>query len=147
MKMTNSSSEGFVARTIVLTLATMLAALLLPGVSIDGVWAAICTAVVISILDNLLRPILIVVTLPVTIMTLGLFVFAVNAILIMLASKMVNGFHVSGFGAALAFSLLLTLFNYLLELPRRNAERQEYQENDHNRQIEDDHFDDYEEIK
>ena len=147
MKMTNSSSEGFVARTIVLTLATMLAALLPPGVSIDGVWAAICTAVVISILDNLLRPILIVVTLPVTIMTLGLFVFAVNAILIMLASKMVNGFHVSGFGAALAFSLLLTLFNYLLELPRRNAERQEYQENDPNRQIEDDHFDDYEEIK
>lgn len=148
--MTYSSSEGFLTRTIVLTLATILAAWILPGVDISSVWAAIGTAIVIALLDNLIRPILIVVTLPVTVVSLGLFVFVINALIIEIASAIVRGFSVDGFGSALLFSLLLTLFNYLLELPRRQAEQEEYHDNDSPRidnNRDDDHFDDYEEVQ
>ncbi len=136
------------ARTIVLTLATMLAALLLPGIEVSSIWAAIGTAIVIAVLDNIVRPILIVVTLPVTVLSLGLFLFIINAIIIEMADGLLGrSFEVDNFGWALLFSILLTLFNYLLELPNRR--RQIYQNNDDPQlpQQDDDHFDDYEEVE
>lgn len=146
--MTYSSRQGFLGRTIILTLATLLAAALLPGVHISSLWGAIATAVVIAILDNVVRPILIVITLPVTVMTLGIFIFFINAIIIMMADGLLGSrFEVDSFATALLFSLLLTALNYLLELPTRKNE--EYQERPTDRQIEqndDDHFDDYEEV-
>lgn len=146
--MTYSSRQGFLGRTIILTLATLLAAALLPGVHISSLWGAIATAVVIAILDNVVRPILIVITLPVTVMTLGIFIFFINAIIIMMADGLLGSrFEVDSFATALLFSLLLTALNYLLELPTRRNE--EYQERPTDRQIEqndDDHFDDYEEV-
>ena len=148
MQITYASSSGFVARTIVLTLGTMLAAKLLPGVEVNGLWAAVGTAVVIAVLDNVVRPILIVVTLPVTVLSLGLFLFIVNAVIIEMADGLLGGaFEVESFGWALLFSLLLTLFNYLLELPNRR--RQAYRGDDSvaRPQQEDDHFDDYEEVE
>ncbi|MCQ2300348.1 MAG: phage holin family protein [Bacteroidales bacterium] len=148
MQMTYSSRQGFLGRTIILTLATLLAAALLPGVHISSLWGAIATAVVIAILDNVVRPILIVITLPVTVMTLGIFIFFINAIIIMMADGLLGSrFEVDSFATALLFSLLLTALNYLLELPTRKNE--EYQERPTDRQIEqndDDHFDDYEEV-
>ncbi len=148
MQITYASSSGFVARTIVLTLATMLAALLLPGIEVNGLWAAIGTAIVIAVLDNIVRPILIVVTLPVTVLSLGLFLFIINAIIIEMADGLLGrSFEVDNFGWALLFSILLTLFNYLLELPNRR--RQTYQNNEDPSlpQQDDDHFDDYEEVE
>lgn len=136
------------ARTIVLTLATMLAALLLPGIEVSSIWAAIGTAIVIAVLDNIVRPILIVVTLPVTVLSLGLFLFIINAIIIEMADGLLGrSFEVDNFGWALLFSILLTLFNYLLELPNRR--RQTYQNNEDPSlsQQDDDHFDDYEEVE
>ena len=136
------------ARTIVLTLATMLAALLLPGIEVSSIWAAIGTAIVIAVLDNIVRPILIVVTLPVTVLSLGLFLFIINAIIIEMADGLLGrSFEVDNFGWALLFSILLTLFNYLLELPNRR--RQIYQNNEDTSlsQQDDDHFDDYEEVE
>ena len=148
-----SGKYGFLTRVIVMTLATILAAYLLPGVEVDSVFIAIITAVVIAILDNFIRPILIVITLPVTILSLGLFIFIINAIIIMLASGIVPGFHVKSFGDGLLFSLLLTAFNYLLELPNRIINRRQYRRRElDNNQHDDldkdeDGFDKYEEIK
>ena len=116
-----SGPWGFLARTIVLTLATIIAIKLLPGVRIEGgsVGVAILTALVISLLDNFLRPILIFITLPFTVLTMGLFIFIINAIIIELTASIVGPFQVDSFGYALLFSLIITALNYLLELPNR----------------------------
>ena len=114
-----SGPWGFVARVVVMTLATLLATYILPGVEVDSIGAALFTAVVIALLNNFVRPILIVVTLPFTILSMGLFLLVINALIVLLASGLVNSFHVNGFGNAVLFSVLLTLFNYLLELPNK----------------------------
>ena len=110
---------GFVAQTIVLTLAVIIAAKLMPSVSMNNVWTALLTGLVIALLNRFLRPVLIFLTLPFTAITLGLFLFVINAVIILLAGAIVPGFTVEGFGTALLFSLLLTLLNFLLDLPNR----------------------------
>lgn len=121
-----SGPWGFLAQVVVMTLATLLATWILPGVTIDSVSAAILTAIVIALLNSFIRPILIVLTLPFTIFSMGLFLFFINAVIIMLASGLVPHFHVNGFGSALLFSLLLTAFNYLLEIPNRLMRRPKF---------------------
>lgn len=141
-----SGHGGCLTRLVVLSIAVMVGAWLLPGVEVTSFWAVLITAVVISLLDNLVRPILIVVTLPVTVVTLGLFLFVVNAIIILMASGIVKGFDVSSFGSALLFSLVLTAVNYLLELPNKYLGRKElHKRNDDN--LDDEGFTPYEEIK
>ncbi len=141
-----SGNAGCLTRVFVLSIAVMVGAWLLPGVEVSSFWAVLLTAVVISLLDNLVRPILIVITLPVTVVTLGLFLFVVNALIILMASGIVNGFKVSNFGSALLFSLVLTAVNYLLELPNRYLNRKElHQRQDDN--TDDEGFTPYEEIK
>ena len=122
-----SGKFGFLAQTVVMTLGTILAAYILPGVQINSVGAAILTAIVIALLNSFIRPILIVITLPFTIFSMGLFLLIINAVIILLASGLVSSFHVDGFWSALLFSLLLTLFNYLLEIPNRLMRRPDYQ--------------------
>lgn len=152
MKITINSSDSFysgrsgcLTRLTVLSIAVMVGAWLLPGVDVTSFWAVLLTAVVISILDNIVRPILIVVTLPVTAITLGLFLFVINAIIIVMASAIVNGFSVDGFGSALLFSLVITGVNYLLELPNRYIQRKDLPRHDDN--TDDEGFTPYEEIK
>ena len=141
-----SGHGGCLTRLVVLSIAVMVGAWLLPGVEVTSFWAVLITAVVISLLDNLVRPILIVVTLPVTLVTLGLFLFVVNAIIILMASGIVKGFDVSSFGSALLFSLVLTAVNYLLELPNKYLNRKElHKRKDDN--LDDEGFTPYEEIK
>lgn len=140
-----SGRGGCLTRLMLLSIAVMVGAWLLPGVGVTSFWAVLLTAVVISLLDNLVRPILIVVTLPVTAITLGLFLFVINAIIILLASAIVDGFEVHDFWSALFFSLILTAVNYLLELPNRYLNRKELKER-HN-DTDDDGFTPYEEIK
>lgn len=146
----HSGKYGFLTRVIVMTLATILAAYLLPGVHVESIWAAIITAIVISLLNNFIRPILIVLTLPFTIMSMGLFLLIINAVIIMLASGLVNKFHVDTFWSALLFSLLLTIFNYLLELPNKIMSKQQFKENGQNqsqmhRDV-DEEYTDYEDV-
>lgn len=142
-----SGPWGFLAQVVVMTLATLLATWILPGVTIDSVAAAVLTAVVIALLNSFIRPILIVLTLPFTIFTMGLFIFIINALIIMLASGLVSRFHVDGFGSALLFSLLLTLFNYLLEIPNKLMRRPKYKEPSQGPDADADGFTPYEEIK
>lgn len=154
MKITHQQRQsgpwGFVARTIVLTLATIIAIRLLPGVRIEGgsVWAAVLTALVISLLDNFIRPILIFVTLPFTVVTMGLFIFIINAVIIELAAGIVGPFQVDTFGYALLFSLIITALNYLLELPNRWLNRSTYKSRSNSDSDNDnDGFTPYEEVE
>lgn len=141
-----SGNTGCLTRIAVLGIAVMVGAWLLPGVEVTSFWAVLLTAVVISLLDNLVRPILIVVTLPATVVTLGLFLFVINAIIILMASGIVNGFEVNNFGSALLFSLVLTAVNYLLELPNRYLQRKELRKR-RDDDTDDEEFTPYEEIK
>ena len=123
-----SGPMGFLMRTIILTLAIIIAIRILPGVRIEGgsVATAVFTALVISLLDNFIRPILIFITLPFTVVTMGLFIFIINAVIIEMAAALVGPFQVDSFGYALLFSLIITVLNYLLELPNRWLNRTTY---------------------
>lgn len=115
--------SGCLLRLMVLMIAVMAGAWLLPGVEVSSFWAVMLTAVVISVLNNIVRPILIVITLPATALTLGLFLFVINAIIILMASGLVSGFKVDSFLSALLFSIVLTAVNYLLEWPNKYINR------------------------
>lgn len=95
-------------------MAVFAAAYILPGVHVESFTAAIVTAIVIGIFNAILKPILIILTLPITIISLGLFTFVIQALLIMLADQLVPGFTVDGFFWALILSLVLTLINSVL---------------------------------
>lgn len=103
-----------ILRILLTALAVIILAKLLPWIQVDGYVNAIIVAVVLGLLRVTVKPILIFLTLPATIITLGLFLFVINAVIILLASYLINGFEVSGFWAALLFSLLLSLFQSIL---------------------------------
>lgn len=99
---------------LVYTVAIAISAYLIPGVVISDLIAAVVLAVVLGAINAFIRPILIILTLPITIVTFGLFILVINALLIMLAGTVVPGFEVSGFWAALIFSIVLSLVSALL---------------------------------
>lgn len=107
---------GFLASWLISALAIGITAYLLPGVKLSGFLAALVTAVVLGLANAVIKPLLLLLTLPLNILTLGLFTLVINAVLIMLTSAVVPGFYVSGFWQALLFSLVLVLVNYLLGL-------------------------------
>ena len=86
-----------------------------PGVHIRDFWSAIIVAIVIALLNIFFKPLLILFTIPLTVITLGLFLFIVNALVIWVAGKIVSGFHIEGFGWALLYSLFLSLISYFFE--------------------------------
>ncbi len=94
-------------------LAIMLTAYLLPGVSVTNYVTALIVALVLIIANMIVKPILVVLTIPITIFTLGLFLLVINAIIILLADYFVDGFRVDGFWWALLFSIILSIFNSL----------------------------------
>ncbi len=95
-------------------LAVWIAAYVLPGVNVDGFFTAIVVAIILAIVNAVLRPILILLTIPVTVLSLGLFIFVINALLILLVARIVPGFTVDSFWWALAFSLVLSIVNSFL---------------------------------
>lgn len=99
---------------LVTAAAILITAYLLPGVSVSGLWAALWLAVFLGIINIIIKPILIIFTLPINILTLGLFTFVINALLILLASSVIKGFEVSGFLAAFGFSIVLSIISYVL---------------------------------
>ena len=110
---------NFAARMITTSLAVMFSAYLLTGVHINNILTALLLSLVLALLNMLIKPILILLTLPVTIATLGLFLLVINALIIMLAADMVPGFSVDGFWWALLFSVILSLVVSVLESLRR----------------------------
>ena len=103
-----------VFKILLSALAVLFIAYILPGVEVDHYVTAIWVAVVVALLFAILKPILVVLTLPVTILTLGLFLFVINAVLILLADHWIGGFAVAGFWTALLFSILLSLLESIL---------------------------------
>jgi len=101
-------------KILLTALAVVVLANILPGIFVAGYSSAIIVAVVIALLNMFVRPILVFFTLPATIVTLGLFLFVINACIILLADKLIDGFAVSGFFAALLFSVLLSFFRSVL---------------------------------
>ncbi len=85
------------------------------GVQITGFSAALIASLVVGLLNVFVRPILVILTLPVTVITLGLFLFVINALMFWSASGLLNGFNVSGFGAALIGSLIYSVFGVVID--------------------------------
>ena len=102
-------------RWIIFALAILIAAYLLPGIHISGFASALILALVLGLINALLRPILVILTLPVTILTLGLFLLVINALLVLLADSMVRGFAVDSFWWAAAFSIIVSIVGSLLK--------------------------------
>ncbi len=91
--------------------AVMLTAYLLPGVHVSDYWAALLVAALVSFSNLVIRPLLILFTIPITVLTLGLFLLVINAMIILGVDYFVDDFSVDGFWWALAFSLILSIFN------------------------------------
>jgi len=92
----------------------MLLSKIIPGVSISGFWSAMILVFVLALLNTIVKPLLILFTIPVTFFTLGLFLLVINAAIIIMASKLVDGFIVEGFWPALLFSLLNAAANSVI---------------------------------
>lgn len=89
---------------------------LLPGIHIDQFTALLLATLVIGFLNTFLRPILILLTLPVTMMTLGLFTLVINGVIFYLAAHLVHGFRVDSFGVALLAAILFSIFSFILNM-------------------------------
>jgi len=97
-------------------IAIVITAYLLPGIHLSGFKAALLTALALGLINAFIKPVLSLLTLPLTVMTLGLFSLVLNALLIMLIAKFVPGFQVQGFFWAVAFSIVLTVVNWVLSI-------------------------------
>ena len=95
-------------------LSVIVIAYFIPGVFIANPWAALWTALILGAVNIVVKPILVLLTLPISFITLGLFLFVVNALMIMLTASIVQGFEVDGFIPALFFSLFLSLLSSFL---------------------------------
>src|SRR5438105_3148228 len=113
----------FLTQLIVSALAVIVTSFLLPGVHLEGVLTAILVAAVLAFLNAIIKPILIFLTIPITLVTFGFFLLVINAVMILITAKLVgHGFRVDSFWWALLFSLLLSLVNALFESLARKKE-------------------------
>ena len=106
---------GFLLHLVLTAGALLIVARLVGGVYVSGFGSALIGALVLGLVNAIVRPIMILLTLPITLLTLGLFLFVINALMLWLVAALVPGIRISGFGAALLGSLLLTLLNLLID--------------------------------
>jgi putative membrane protein len=109
----------FILNWLVSTLAIIITTYLINGfwvgaVAVDSLWAALIASLVLGIVNTLIKPIILVLTLPITLFTLGLFALVINALMVLLVSWFVPGFAIAGFGVALIFSIVLSLISWAL---------------------------------
>jgi putative membrane protein len=105
---------GFLLRLIVNAAALWVAAQLVPGIVVAGLTPLLLAALVLGLINAVVRPILLVMTLPLTLLTLGLFIFVLNAFCLWLTSRIVPGFEVQTFGSALLGALVVSIVSWLL---------------------------------
>lgn len=98
-------------RLLITAFALVLATYIVPGIAVDGPYTALIAALVLGILNAVIRPVLVLLTLPVTILTLGLFIFVINASLFLFVASFVDGFSVDGFLPALLGSILVSIIS------------------------------------
>lgn len=99
---------------IINTLAVLITGYILPGIHISSFWTALLTAIVLGIVNAIIRPIIFILTLPINILTLGLFSFVIMGLMVYLVSAIVPGFKVDNFGWAILFALIVALINWCL---------------------------------
>jgi putative membrane protein len=104
----------FLLRLVVNAVAVFLAANLVPGIHVSGAGTALVAGLILGFVNALIKPVLFVLTLPFTILTLGLFIFVVNAICLALAAWLVPGFTIAGFGSAFVGALVISAVSWLL---------------------------------
>lgn len=105
---------NFILRIIITGAIAYGLAYILPGIHINTFWTGIVLALVLAVLNGIIKPIIVIFTFPITLLTLGLFLFVINALIILLADKFIDGFSVDGFWWALLFSLLLSVITSFL---------------------------------
>lgn len=105
----------FIGKIFASSLAILISAYLLPGVHLQDFITAIIVALVLGLVNIFIKPLLIIITIPITILTLGLFLLAINAIMILIVDNFIDGFRVDGFWWALLFSLVLSIINSIFE--------------------------------
>lgn len=108
------NGTNFLIRLLITALAVILTSYLLPGVHVESFLSAIILSLLLALLNVTLKPILIIITIPVTFLTLGLFLLVINALMILLADAILPGFIVDGFWWAVAFSVVLWIINSIL---------------------------------
>ena len=106
---------GFLAHLVLTAALLLLVASLVRGVQVEGWGSALIGALVLGLVNAFVRPVMVVLTLPLTVLSLGLFLLVVNALMLWLVAALVPGVRVQGFGPALLGSLLLSLFNLAIE--------------------------------
>ena len=104
----------FLLRLVINAVAVFLAANLVPGIHVAGAGAALVAGIILGFVNAVIKPVLVLLTLPFTILTLGLFIFVVNAICLALVAWLVPGFGLSGFGAAFIGAIVISLVSWLL---------------------------------
>lgn len=117
---------NFIIKLIISTLAVLITSYLLPGVEIvdNNFFTALLVAAVLSFLNAVVKPIMILFTIPITFVTMGLFLLVINALIILLAAKIVDGFQVHGFWWALLFSLILSIITSIMENIGKNNQNE-----------------------
>ncbi|MEW6669909.1 MAG: phage holin family protein [Thermodesulfobacteriota bacterium] len=124
--------QGLLLRWLILTVAILVAAYVIEGIHVSGFLSAFFAAAVLGILNAFFRPILIILTLPINVLSMGLFTFVINALLLMMASGVISGFQVRGFWSAILGSLIISLVNWFLSSfladlsERRKTEPKDY---------------------
>jgi len=106
--------KGLIVRWLMLTAAIIVTSYLLDGIHISGFFSAFFAAAILGILNAFFRPVLLLLTLPINILSLGLFTFVINAFLLMMASGVISGFQVRGFWSAVFGSFLISLISWIL---------------------------------
>jgi putative membrane protein len=105
---------GFIIKVLITAVAVFVAAWFLPGVEVADIQTTVIVALVLALLNTFVRPILVILTIPITILTLGLFLLVINAILVLVTDYLIDGFTVSGIIVAILFSLIVTIVSYIL---------------------------------
>jgi putative membrane protein len=105
---------GFLLRVVVNILALVLAASVVPGIRLDGVLPAVAAGLLLGLVNAVVRPVLLILTLPVTLVTLGLFLFVLNGLCLWLVASVVKGFHVAGFWPAVLGAFCVSVVSWVV---------------------------------
>ncbi len=115
---------NWLTKLFLTTILVVFLAYVIPGVEVKSLWSALGVAIVLGLLNTFLKPLLIIITIPFTILTFGLFLLVINAFIIILADSLIDGFVVDGFWWALLFSLVLSFMTSLFT--KNNKKEEEF---------------------